>query len=76
MGWQLWLAAPLAATLTAALLVWWQARPRPTPSVHVRVRDHHRFLDELGRHASPAEGVPSSVVLAPDQPIDATEPAA
>ena len=66
MGWQIWLAAPLVVTLTAALLVWWQARPRSTPSVHVRVRDHNRFLDELGRHSGPGEAVPQSVVVPPE----------
>lgn len=66
MGWQLWLAAPLIATLTAAVVVWWRARPRPTPSVHVRVRDHHRFLDELGRHSGVADEPPRSVVVTPD----------
>lgn len=65
MGWQLWLAAPLLVTLGAAVLVWWQARARPTPSVHVRVRDHNRFLDELGRHAGPVDALPESVVIAP-----------
>ncbi|MCU1689525.1 MAG: hypothetical protein JWN61_3000 [Pseudonocardiales bacterium] len=68
MGWQFWLAAPLLVTMSAAVLVWWQARPRATPSVHIRVRDHHRFLDELGRHSGGGDIAPTSVVIAADQP--------
>lgn len=73
MGWQLWLAAPMAVTLAAALLIWWQARPRATPSVHARVRDHDRFLDALGRHSGPPAALPSSVELAapPSDPAPA-----
>lgn len=67
MGWQFWLAAPLAVTLSAALLVWWQARPRATPSVHARVRAHNRFLDELGRHSGPVAVLPMSVVIEPSE---------
>lgn len=68
MGWQFWLAAPLIVTLSAAIAVWWQARPRPAPSVHVRVRDHNRFLDELGRHSAAVDGLARSVVIEPDEP--------
>jgi hypothetical protein len=56
MGWQFWLGAPIAATIVAALVVWWQSRPRSVPSVHSRVRDHARFLDDLERHGARAAG--------------------
>lgn len=67
MGWQLWLAAPLVVTLSAAVVVWWRGRAAPTPSVHVRVHDHSRFLGELGRHARPVDELPRSVILEPAQ---------
>lgn len=66
MGWQFWLAAPMLVTLAAALLIWWQTRPRATPSVHARVRDHNRFLDELGRYSGRTDVLPESVVLEDD----------
>jgi hypothetical protein len=48
-GWQIWLGAPVAATLLAALVVWWRTRPRAIPPVHERVEAHQRFLDDLER---------------------------
>lgn len=63
MGWQIWLAAPMLVTFSAAVLIWWQARPKGTPSVHARVREHNRFLDQLARQTGPAPGLPESVIV-------------
>jgi hypothetical protein len=64
-GWQAWLAAPVVATLIAALWVWWRARPKPAPPVHQRVRDHQRFLDDLDRTARVRTDLPQSVIAHP-----------
>jgi hypothetical protein len=57
-GWQIWLGAPVAATLLAALMVWWRTRPRSIPSVHQRVQAHQRFLDDLERLTPRAAAAP------------------
>jgi hypothetical protein len=63
MGWQVWLASPLLVTLAAAVSIWWRSRPRPTPSVHARVREHNRFLEGLSRHGGGQPQLPESVLL-------------
>lgn len=49
MAWALWLAAPVVATLLAALWSWWRGRVARTPSVHETMRAHRDYLEALGR---------------------------
>jgi hypothetical protein len=51
MAWAMWLAAPVATTVLAALWVWWRGRPQPTPTVQQAVRAHHDYLDALAAAA-------------------------
>jgi hypothetical protein len=58
--WALWLAAPLVATLVAALVAWWRGRPPAPPTPAQAMRAHQRYLDALGtpprqRHRQPAQ---------------------
>jgi hypothetical protein len=46
--WALWLAAPLVATLLAALVTWWRGRPPTIPNPAQAMRAHQRYLDALG----------------------------
>jgi hypothetical protein len=46
-AWAMWLAAPVAATLIAALWAWWRARPERAPTSRQAIRAHRRYLDAL-----------------------------
>jgi hypothetical protein len=48
MEWALWLAAPLVATVLAALVTWWLGRPPTPPGPAQAMRAHQRYLDALG----------------------------
>jgi hypothetical protein len=54
MAWAVWLAVPVAATVLAALWVWWRGRPQPAPSVQQAMRAHRDYLDAL---AAAARGI-------------------
>ncbi|MDT4957536.1 MAG: hypothetical protein QOF87_2668 [Pseudonocardiales bacterium] len=47
MAWAVWLAAPVAATVLAALWAWWRARPARTPSAKAAMQAHRDYLDAL-----------------------------
>ena len=59
MDWAWWLLAPLAVTVTAAVLTWWVNRPRRAPSAERAVEAHRQFLDDLARW-SPSPPPPPS----------------
>jgi hypothetical protein len=50
-GWALWLAVPLVATVLAAVVTWWRGRPPAPPGPAQAMRAHQRYLDALGTPA-------------------------
>jgi hypothetical protein len=56
MAWAMWLAAPVAATLLAALGVWWRGRPERAPTVQEAIQAHRDYLDALATPAGRAAG--------------------
>jgi hypothetical protein len=45
--WAAWLAAPVVATLVAALWAWWRARLERTPGPDKTMQAHRDYLDAL-----------------------------
>jgi hypothetical protein len=48
-GWALWLATPVVATATAAVVTWWCGRARRPSSPLRAARAHQQYHDALGR---------------------------
>jgi hypothetical protein len=47
----MWLLAPVAATVLAALGSWWRSRPKRPLTTHEAMRAHGEYLDALSRPA-------------------------
>jgi hypothetical protein len=64
MSWALWLLAPVAVTVLAAIGSWLRSRPARTPNTQQAMQAHGDFLDALaitarskdrGAHAPPGD---------------------
>jgi hypothetical protein len=48
-GWALWLAAPILATVLAAVWTWWRGRAPKLASTRTGMAAHRAYLDALAR---------------------------
>jgi len=46
-GWALWLCAPVAATVLAAIWTWWRGRTPKLASTRSGIAQHQAYLDAL-----------------------------
>jgi len=56
LSWAIWLAAPVAVTLLAALVLWWRGRPERPQRTAQTISGHQAYLDALAPVA-PVAGV-------------------
>jgi cytochrome c-type biogenesis protein CcmH/NrfF len=55
MSWALWLLAPVAVTVLAAVASWVRSRPARPPNTEQAMRAHDEFLAALGRSTRPQD---------------------